>query len=161
MLIHDLVKSLRSSGILATYSLAPAHSPLCLVCACSPGFNASRINTRALAMLQNAKLDIGEHVLLANTYPFSNTATRPFYVLSIIFYPLISLSMSRISCRRPSGYSDHGEIKSRTTATEAKFTARLLDGVPDRAPVDVRVTTATVFDFSVSKSTSNAIRTAP
>ncbi|KAE9408076.1 hypothetical protein BT96DRAFT_985869 [Gymnopus androsaceus JB14] len=66
MLIHDLVKSLRSSGILATYSLTPAHSPLCLVCACSPGFNASRINTRALAMLQNAKLDIGEHVLLAN-----------------------------------------------------------------------------------------------
>ena len=68
--------------ILATYSLTPAHSPLCLVCACSPGFNASRINTRALAMLQNAKLDIGyvgcalfsvianiayrEHVLLAN-----------------------------------------------------------------------------------------------
>ncbi|KAJ4486136.1 hypothetical protein J3R30DRAFT_3401779 [Lentinula aciculospora] len=84
MLIHDLVNSLRSSGvsfvqsleeqrklnysfqIFATYSLAPAHSPLCLVCASSPGFDASRINMRALTMLQNAKLNIGEHVLLAN-----------------------------------------------------------------------------------------------
>jgi len=66
MLIHDVVNSLRSSGIFATYTLAPAHLPLCLVCASSPGFNASQINTRAAAMLQNAKLDIGEHVLLAN-----------------------------------------------------------------------------------------------
>ncbi|KAJ3790998.1 hypothetical protein GGU10DRAFT_339298 [Lentinula aff. detonsa] len=66
VLIHDLVKSLRSSGIFATYSLAPAHSPLCLVCASSPGFDATRINTRAVSMVQNAKLDIGEHVLLAN-----------------------------------------------------------------------------------------------
>ncbi|KAJ3865473.1 hypothetical protein EV359DRAFT_80452 [Lentinula novae-zelandiae] len=66
MLIHDLVNSLRSSGIFATYYLAPAHSPMCLVCASSPGFDASRINTRAVTMLQNAKLDIGEHVLLAD-----------------------------------------------------------------------------------------------
>ncbi|KIK70987.1 hypothetical protein GYMLUDRAFT_33090 [Collybiopsis luxurians FD-317 M1] len=67
ILIHDLVNSLRSSGIFATYALAPAHSPLCLVCASSsPGFNASRLNTHAVAMLQNANLDIGEHVLLAN-----------------------------------------------------------------------------------------------
>ncbi|KAJ3828283.1 hypothetical protein EV361DRAFT_889300 [Lentinula raphanica] len=66
VVIHDLVKSLRSSGIFATYSLVPAHSPLCLVCASSPGFDATRINTRAASLLQNAKLDIGEHVLLAN-----------------------------------------------------------------------------------------------
>jgi hypothetical protein len=67
VLIHDLVKSLRSSGVFATYALAPAHSPVCLVCASSsPGFDPSRINMHAAAMLQNAKLDIGEHVLLAN-----------------------------------------------------------------------------------------------
>ncbi|KAE9384780.1 hypothetical protein BT96DRAFT_632905 [Gymnopus androsaceus JB14] len=35
------------------------------------------------------------------------------------FYPLISLSISRISCRRTSDYSDHGEIKSREVCEDS------------------------------------------
>ncbi|KAI0068195.1 hypothetical protein BV25DRAFT_1987014 [Artomyces pyxidatus] len=31
--IHDLVSSLRASGVPATYTLAPSNSPLCLICA--------------------------------------------------------------------------------------------------------------------------------
>ncbi|KAF5390272.1 hypothetical protein D9757_002937 [Collybiopsis confluens] len=78
ILIHDLVESLRSSGIFATYALAPAHSPLCLVCASSsPGFNASRLNTHAITMLQNAKLEIGYARCARYSHPMLSTCQTP------------------------------------------------------------------------------------
>ncbi|KAF5314047.1 hypothetical protein D9611_006809 [Ephemerocybe angulata] len=36
VLIHDLIKSLRSAGIIATYSLTPSNSSRCVVCALPP-----------------------------------------------------------------------------------------------------------------------------
>ncbi|KAF5375032.1 hypothetical protein D9758_000283 [Tetrapyrgos nigripes] len=43
--------------ISASYRLAPAQSPLCMVCASSPEHNVTKIKTSALSLLQNAKLE--------------------------------------------------------------------------------------------------------
>ncbi|KAK7468901.1 hypothetical protein VKT23_003398 [Stygiomarasmius scandens] len=63
--IHELVNSLRSCGISASYRLAPAQSPLCAVCASTPDHNATKIKT-TLSLLQTAKLQKRENVFLAD-----------------------------------------------------------------------------------------------
>ncbi|KAF9459905.1 hypothetical protein BDZ94DRAFT_1198749 [Collybia nuda] len=61
--IHDLIRSLRSSGVAASYCLAPANSPLCVVCAVPPGLGTSRVTSLAVNLLKNAQLKKTESVL--------------------------------------------------------------------------------------------------
>ncbi|KAI0669884.1 hypothetical protein C8Q78DRAFT_152022 [Trametes maxima] len=58
MFVHNLVESLRASGIPASYRLQPANCPMCLVCALPSGLDASRVRAAAFAAVENAKLDL-------------------------------------------------------------------------------------------------------
>jgi len=64
LLIHDLLQSLRSSGVVASYSLAPSNSPLCLVCALPPGSGTSQVTASAVSMLKNTDTKKRGNVLL-------------------------------------------------------------------------------------------------
>lgn len=64
--IHDLLQSLRSSGIVASYSLAPSSSPLCLVCALPPGLGTSQVTASAVDTLKNAEFKKRGNVFLAH-----------------------------------------------------------------------------------------------
>ena len=66
LFIHDVLHSLRSSGVSASYCLAPSDSPLCLVCALTPGLGASQITSSAHDLIKDAQLREKEHVLLAD-----------------------------------------------------------------------------------------------
>ncbi|KDQ63548.1 hypothetical protein JAAARDRAFT_29569 [Jaapia argillacea MUCL 33604] len=64
--IHNLIESLRSSGIPASYRLAPANSSLCLVCPMSPTQNVNKVKMAAFEAIQGAKFSQRDTVLLAN-----------------------------------------------------------------------------------------------
>ncbi|RDB28886.1 hypothetical protein Hypma_015522 [Hypsizygus marmoreus] len=66
LFIHDLLQSLRSSGVSASYCLAPSNSPLCLICAQPPGAGNAQITSTASDLLKNAPLKKRKHVLLAD-----------------------------------------------------------------------------------------------
>lgn len=66
LFIHELLHSLRTSGVTASYCLAPSSSPLCLVCAMQPGVGSSRITTAVWDILKNAQLSKRENVLVGN-----------------------------------------------------------------------------------------------
>ncbi|KAI1797894.1 hypothetical protein LXA43DRAFT_272672 [Ganoderma leucocontextum] len=66
MFVHNLVESLRASGIPASYRLQPANCPMCLVCALPSGLDASKVRSAALAAVQHAKLDLKEKAFLAD-----------------------------------------------------------------------------------------------
>ncbi|KAH7930969.1 hypothetical protein BV22DRAFT_1053552 [Leucogyrophana mollusca] len=66
LFIHDLLESLRSSGIPASYRLAPSNTSLCFVCALPAELSAPRVRTAAIEILQNAKINAREKVLLAD-----------------------------------------------------------------------------------------------
>ncbi|KAH9954429.1 hypothetical protein BC827DRAFT_1143838, partial [Russula dissimulans] len=59
--IHDLVNSLRESGVRASYKLRPSNSPLCLICA-----GHSRVSAVQLSAQDALKMGTGdrERVLL-------------------------------------------------------------------------------------------------
>ncbi|OBZ79005.1 hypothetical protein A0H81_01121 [Grifola frondosa] len=64
--VHNLVESLRASGVPASYHLQPSNSPLCLVCALPPGLDPTKIKAAAIAALQDTKLNLKEKALLAD-----------------------------------------------------------------------------------------------
>ncbi|TFK41158.1 hypothetical protein BDQ12DRAFT_427511 [Crucibulum laeve] len=66
LFIHDILQSLRSSGILATYSLSPSSSSLSLVCALPPEAGACQIKPSDVEALQNARTNKRENVALVN-----------------------------------------------------------------------------------------------
>ncbi|EJF66708.1 hypothetical protein DICSQDRAFT_130961 [Dichomitus squalens LYAD-421 SS1] len=66
MFVHNLVESLRASGIPASYRLQPANCSMCLICALPSGLDASKVRAAAFAAVQNAKLDLKEKALLAD-----------------------------------------------------------------------------------------------
>ncbi|PIL31951.1 hypothetical protein GSI_06655 [Ganoderma sinense ZZ0214-1] len=68
MFVHNLVESLRTSGIPASYRLQPANCAMCLVCALPSGLDASKVRAAAFAAVQNAKLDLKEKALLADLH---------------------------------------------------------------------------------------------
>jgi hypothetical protein len=55
VLLRDLVQQLRSSGISASYKLAPASSSCCLVCALPPEQDASKVKHAAIEAMSQAK----------------------------------------------------------------------------------------------------------
>jgi len=65
LFIHDLLQSLRSCNISASYCLAPANSSLCLIYALPPQFGVSQIKTADI--LQIAALKQRESVLLTDS----------------------------------------------------------------------------------------------
>ncbi|KAI0365261.1 hypothetical protein BV20DRAFT_1028434 [Pilatotrama ljubarskyi] len=66
LFVHNLVESLRASGISASYRLQPANCPMCLICALPSGLDASKVRAAAFAAVQNAKLDLKGKALLAD-----------------------------------------------------------------------------------------------
>ncbi|EIW64659.1 uncharacterized protein TRAVEDRAFT_139713 [Trametes versicolor FP-101664 SS1] len=66
LFVHNLVESLRASGIPASYRLQPASCQMCLVCALPSGLDASKVRAAAFAAVQHANLDIKEKALLAD-----------------------------------------------------------------------------------------------
>ncbi|KAF9241380.1 hypothetical protein BU15DRAFT_87296 [Melanogaster broomeanus] len=66
LFIHDLLESLRSNGISASYRLAPSNSSLCFICALPTELSVPKLRTAAVEILQNAKINAREKVLLAD-----------------------------------------------------------------------------------------------
>ncbi|KAH9982898.1 hypothetical protein BGW80DRAFT_1162179, partial [Lactifluus volemus] len=62
--IHDLVNSLRESGVRASYTLAPSNSPVCLICACGSRLDKNAIQISAKDAYSKMKAGIRERVLL-------------------------------------------------------------------------------------------------
>ncbi|KAH9081653.1 hypothetical protein EDB83DRAFT_2334065 [Lactarius deliciosus] len=62
--IHDLVNSLRASGVRASYTLAPSSSPMCLICACHSRLNKNAIQLSAQDAYTKLKTGTRERVLL-------------------------------------------------------------------------------------------------
>ncbi|THH21553.1 hypothetical protein EW146_g13 [Bondarzewia mesenterica] len=55
LFIHELVESLRASGVSASYTLAPSNSSLCLVCASHSVLNKSRVEECAREAFEKTK----------------------------------------------------------------------------------------------------------
>ncbi|EPQ60639.1 hypothetical protein GLOTRDRAFT_135289 [Gloeophyllum trabeum ATCC 11539] len=66
LFIHNLTESLRSSGIPASYRLAPCNSNLCLVCPISSKYDLNKVKTDAFRAVQHAGHLEREKVLLAD-----------------------------------------------------------------------------------------------
>ncbi|GLB36152.1 hypothetical protein LshimejAT787_0304400 [Lyophyllum shimeji] len=66
LFIHELLHSLRTSGMTASYCLAPSSSPVCLVCAMPPEVGSSSITTAACDILKHAQLSKRENVLVGD-----------------------------------------------------------------------------------------------
>ncbi|KAI0936358.1 hypothetical protein AcW1_000622 [Taiwanofungus camphoratus] len=64
--VHNLVESLRASGVPASYRLQLSNCPLCLVCALPPGLDPTKVKAAAVAAVQNANLELKEKALLAD-----------------------------------------------------------------------------------------------
>ncbi|PCH33645.1 hypothetical protein WOLCODRAFT_22144 [Wolfiporia cocos MD-104 SS10] len=64
--VHNLVESLRASGIPASYKLQPSNCPICLICVLPLGLDANRMKAAAIAAVQNAHFDSKEKALLAD-----------------------------------------------------------------------------------------------
>ncbi|KAF8481944.1 hypothetical protein DFH94DRAFT_691578 [Russula ochroleuca] len=62
--IHDLVNSLRESGVTASYKLMPSNSPLCLICACHSRLDTNAIQLSAQDAYTKMKTGVRERVLL-------------------------------------------------------------------------------------------------
>ncbi|KAK7694662.1 hypothetical protein QCA50_001850 [Cerrena zonata] len=66
MFVHDLVETLRASGITASYRLQPSSCPLCLVCALPPDLDANKVKAAAIAAVEKALPQSKEKALLAD-----------------------------------------------------------------------------------------------
>lgn len=64
--IHDLLESLRSNGISASYKLAPSNSPLCFICALPTELSVPKVRSATVEILQNARVNARQKVLLAD-----------------------------------------------------------------------------------------------
>ncbi|OCH96151.1 hypothetical protein OBBRIDRAFT_366678 [Obba rivulosa] len=66
LFVHNLVETLRASGITASYRLQVANCPLCLVCVLPPDLDANRVRAAAVAAIRGHKLKTKERALLAD-----------------------------------------------------------------------------------------------
>ncbi|KAG1833798.1 uncharacterized protein F5891DRAFT_1040268 [Suillus fuscotomentosus] len=66
LFVHDLLESLHSAGISASYRLAPSNSSLCFICALPTELSAPKVRSAAVEILQNANIHAREKVLLAD-----------------------------------------------------------------------------------------------
>lgn len=66
LFIHNLLESLRSAGIPASYRLAPSNSSLCFICALPTELSVPKVRSAAVEILQNANIHAREKVLLAD-----------------------------------------------------------------------------------------------
>ncbi|KAH7883588.1 hypothetical protein F5I97DRAFT_1894114 [Phlebopus sp. FC_14] len=66
LFVHHLLEFLRSNGISASYRLAPSNSSLCFICALPTELSEPKRRTATVEMLQNAKINAREKVLLAD-----------------------------------------------------------------------------------------------
>ncbi|TFK57083.1 hypothetical protein OE88DRAFT_91830 [Heliocybe sulcata] len=66
MFIHNLTESLRSSGISASYRLAPCNSSLCVVCPISSKHDVNKVKVAAFRAVEHTKHLEREKVLLAD-----------------------------------------------------------------------------------------------
>ncbi|KAG5731733.1 hypothetical protein E4T56_gene838 [Termitomyces sp. T112] len=62
--IHNVIRSLRTLGVLATYRLAPSSSPLCFVCAVVAGLESSQVTAKVCDQLMNTTLGKRENILV-------------------------------------------------------------------------------------------------
>ncbi|KAL4069618.1 hypothetical protein V8B97DRAFT_1918128 [Scleroderma yunnanense] len=62
--IHNLLKSLHSNGISASYRLAPSNSSLCFICALPTELSVPKLRSATVEILQKAKINAREKVLL-------------------------------------------------------------------------------------------------
>ncbi|KAH9950346.1 hypothetical protein B0H21DRAFT_819159 [Amylocystis lapponica] len=66
LFVHNLVESLRASGIPASYRLQPSDCPLCVVCALPQGLDATRVKAAATEAVMNAHIHLKDKALLAD-----------------------------------------------------------------------------------------------
>ncbi|KIK93737.1 hypothetical protein PAXRUDRAFT_828651 [Paxillus rubicundulus Ve08.2h10] len=66
LFIHDLLESLRSDGISASYRLAPSNSSSCFICALPTELSVPKLRTTMVEILQNIKINSREKVFLAD-----------------------------------------------------------------------------------------------
>ncbi|KIM66193.1 hypothetical protein SCLCIDRAFT_1211421 [Scleroderma citrinum Foug A] len=64
--IHNLLESLHSNGISASYRLAPSNSPLCFICAFPTELSVPTLRSATVEILQKAKINARQKVLLAD-----------------------------------------------------------------------------------------------
>ncbi|KAI9512587.1 hypothetical protein F5148DRAFT_1162661 [Russula earlei] len=62
--IHDLVNSLRESGVRASYKLMPSNSPLCLICARHSRLEKNAVQLSAEDTFTKMQIGVRERVLL-------------------------------------------------------------------------------------------------
>ncbi|KAH9937705.1 uncharacterized protein B0H18DRAFT_971884 [Fomitopsis serialis] len=66
LFVHNLVETLRASGIPASYRLQPSNCHLCLICALPTGLDAGRMKAAAVAAVEKAHFECREKALLAD-----------------------------------------------------------------------------------------------
>lgn len=66
LFVHNLVETLKASGIPASYRLQLTSCPLSLVCALPPDLDASKMKAAALAAVQESHLRLKGKALLAD-----------------------------------------------------------------------------------------------
>ncbi|KAH9835543.1 uncharacterized protein C8Q71DRAFT_762506 [Rhodofomes roseus] len=67
LFVHNLIETLRASGIPASYRLQPSNSHLCVICALPMGLDANRMKAAAVAAVENARFECrSEKALLAD-----------------------------------------------------------------------------------------------
>ncbi|EPT04344.1 hypothetical protein FOMPIDRAFT_1021989 [Fomitopsis schrenkii] len=66
LFVHNLVETLRASGIPASYRLQPSNCSFCLICALPNNLDPSRMKAAAVAAVENAHLECREKALLAD-----------------------------------------------------------------------------------------------
>ncbi|CCL98962.1 uncharacterized protein FIBRA_00970 [Fibroporia radiculosa] len=66
LFVHNLVETLKASGVPASYRLQPSNSPICLICALPLGLDATKVKAAAVAAVQNAHFESKEKALLAD-----------------------------------------------------------------------------------------------
>ncbi|KAF8622456.1 hypothetical protein AX15_006979 [Amanita polypyramis BW_CC] len=67
LFIHDLLQSLRSVDIIASYSLLPSNSPVCFVWALPPNLRAPHLQFNGEELLKNSQINRRNNVLLADS----------------------------------------------------------------------------------------------
>ncbi|GBE77949.1 hypothetical protein SCP_0108310 [Sparassis crispa] len=66
LFVHNLVETLRVSGIPASYRLQLTSCPLCLVCALPPDLDSTKIKAAALSAVRDAHLQLKDKAFLAD-----------------------------------------------------------------------------------------------
>jgi hypothetical protein len=67
LFVHDLLQSLRAADMIASYSLIPSNSPVCLVWALPPDLSGSQLQRNAEELLKSVKINGRNNVFLADS----------------------------------------------------------------------------------------------